>query len=76
MIKISIGGCIAHGLASLLPDPASPLSIPKVPPKSSLDKIVDAALVNQQRCLEGSGLWPENVDEPILYWQAHSTQKT
>ena len=42
--------CIAQLLASLLPDPAVPGSIPSVFPE-----------VNQRRCLEESGQWLENV---------------
>ena len=51
----------AQGLACLLPDPAAPGLIP-----SALPKIVNVAEVNQWRCLEESGQWPENVDRTHL----------
>ena len=56
------GGIIAHWLAYLLPDPAAFGSIPSIPKKISEEEIIDTAQVNQQRWLEESGLWLENLD--------------
>ena len=46
----------------MLPDPAAPNLIPSILEIFSEEKIVDVAEVNQQRCLEESGQWLENVD--------------
>ena len=47
----------------MLPDPAAPGSILRVPEIiSEMTKFVAATEVNQQRCLEESGQWLENVD--------------
>ena len=42
--------------------------IPSIPPKNFRGKISDVAEVNQQRWLEESGKWLENVDRthPVL----------
>ena len=62
------GGSIAQRLAFLLPDPSALGSIPSVPQKISEEKIVDVAEDSQQRWLEESGQWLENVDQihPVL----------
>ena len=45
----------------LLPDPPAPGSIPIIPEKNFREKIIDVAEVDQQRFLEGSWQWLENV---------------
>ena len=53
---------IAQWIAFALPNPAALGLIPGIPKFFSEEKIVDVAEVNQQRCLDESGQWLENVD--------------
>ena len=46
----------------MLPDPATPGSLPSIPQKIPEEKIVDVAEVDRRCCLEESGHWHENVD--------------
>ena len=57
---------MAQWLAYLLTYPPAPGLIPTISKKNSEEKIVDAAEVNQQRCLEEIELWLENVDRTHL----------
>ena len=57
---------IAQWLASLLADQTTPGLIPSIPVKNLNEKIVEVAEVNQQRWLEESGQWLENVDRTRL----------
>ena len=56
---------ISQWFACLHLDIAAPGLIPSIP-KMFSEKIVDAADVNQWRCLELSGQWLENVDRSHL----------
>ena len=56
------GGSIAQWLAHLLPDPAAPGSIARIPEFFSEKKIVNVTEVNQKRCLEEIGQCLENVE--------------
>ena len=53
---------IAQWLADLLLGQSSTGLIPSMPKSFSVEKIVDIAEVNQQRCFAESGQWLENVD--------------
>ena len=53
-------------MVSIHPDPADMGSIPSVPQKNSEETIIDVAEVNQQRWLEESGQWLENLDQTHL----------
>ena len=64
--KQNKGSSIAQWLAYLLPDPATPGSIPSIRELFFREKIVNVAEVNQQRCLEyleESGLGLDNIDQ-------------
>ena len=61
-----MGGTIALWLEYLLPDPTAPGLIPSIPEFFFRGKMVDAAEVNQRRCIEESGQWLENVDQTHL----------
>ena len=53
-------------LAYLLPDPAAPVLIPRVPEIFSDNKIFHVAEVYQWCWLEESGLWLENGDRTFV----------
>ena len=55
-------GRVEQWLACLLPDPASPGSLPSVDEIFSKGTIVDVAEVNQHHSFEESRLWLENAD--------------
>ena len=55
-------GRVAQLLLFLLPDPAAPGLIPCFPKNLQKQQISIFANVNQQRWLEESGQWLENVD--------------
>ena len=55
-------GRVEQWLACLLPDPASPGSLPSVDEIFSKGTIVDVAEVNQHHSLEESRQWLENAD--------------
>ena len=50
----------------MLPDPAAPGLIFSVPQNFTEENIVNVAEVNQQRCIEESGQWLENVGQTYL----------
>ena len=56
------GGSIAQWFAYLLPNPVAPIQNPAFPDFFQRKIIVHGAEVNQQRCLDESGQWLENVD--------------
>ena len=66
LCRSSRAGCIAQWLAYLPLDPAALSLIPRVPKKNSVEKIVHAADLKQQHCLEKSGQCLENVDQTHL----------
>ena len=70
------GGSIAQWLAYLLPDPADRGLIPSVPKKIKRKKFINVAEINQQRCLEESGQWLENVDQIHLVLASGKLEKT